>query len=220
MQTVSIPDIYGKQVEVSPKGLMLTHRVWEKFNLEKSLGAKLQLESALVALTDGSEGLIWAYAMPKGMDGEGTRQIYLIRQVADRLLVLNAAVIIGAREEQLRRTLLSAANSYEARDGPIDLERVSAAAVEAAPEIGKDVEKPQEFVFILNKRGGESASPEPAMAAAWCCLTTLARAFRSIGKPLSRSRLMEPGSPTVESVSRWKRCRFRWWKVGGNWGGN
>ena len=154
VQTVSIPDIYGKQVKVSPKGLILAHRDWEKIHLEKSLGAKLQLESALVTLTDGSEGLVWSYAMPKGMDAEVSRQIYLTRPVADRLLVLNVAVIKGSEEESVRKTLLAAANSYKAQNGPIDLERVSAAAEEAAQKTGKDVEKPQEFVFILNQRGG------------------------------------------------------------------
>lgn len=154
VQTVSIPDIYGKQVGVSPKGLMLAHRDWERSHLQKSLGAKIHLESALVTLTDGSEALTWSYAMPKGMDAEVARQIYLTRPVADRLLVLNAAVIQGAKEEAIRKTLLSAANSYQAQDGSIDLKRVSAAAEKTAPEIGKDVEKPQEFDFVLNKRGG------------------------------------------------------------------
>lgn len=154
VQTVSIPDIYSKQVEVSLKGLMLAHRDWEKSHLEKSLGAKLQLESGLVTLTDGSEGLVWSYAMPKGMDAEVARQIYLTRPVADRLLVLNAAVIQGAKEEVIRKTLLAAANSYQAQDGPVDLKRVSEVEEKTAPEIGKDGETPQEFVFVLNKRGG------------------------------------------------------------------
>lgn len=154
VQIVSIPDIYGKQVEVSPKGLMLAQRDWEKVHLEKSLGVKIQLGSALVALTDGREGLIWSYAMPKGMNAEVARQIYLSRPVADRLLVLNAAVIKGAGEEAIRKTLLATANSYKAQDGPIDLKRASAAAKETAPDIAKDGEKPEEFVFILNKRGG------------------------------------------------------------------
>ncbi len=35
VQIVSIPDVYGKQVEVSPKGLMLAHRDWEKVSSGK-----------------------------------------------------------------------------------------------------------------------------------------------------------------------------------------
>ena len=88
------------------------------------------------------------------MDAEVSRQIYLTRPVADRLLVLNAAAIQGVKEEAIRKTLLETANSYKAQDGPIDLERVSAAAEETAGEFGKDGVKPQDFVFILNKRGG------------------------------------------------------------------
>lgn len=154
VQVVSIPDIYGKKVEVSPKGLMLAHRDWEKLHLEKALGAKLQLECALVALSDGSDGLFWAYSMPKGMDAEVSRQIYLTRPVADRVLVLNAAVVKGAKEEAIRKTLLASANSYRGHDDPSHPKGVSISTEVAAPVIGKDAEKPQEFVFILNKRSG------------------------------------------------------------------
>ncbi len=153
VQSASVTEIYGEALKVSPKGLMLAHRDWETAHLEKSLGAKLQLECALVTLADGSDGLFWDYAMPKGMDAEVARQIYLTRSVGDRVLVLNAAVIKGAKPDVIRKTLLTAANSFNAQEGAVDLAKLKPSNDDRSSS-PVDSGKAKDFVFLLNKRAG------------------------------------------------------------------
>lgn len=154
VQTVSRDQIFGKPVLISPKDLLLAHRDWEKRNIEKMLNAKLTLENALVPMNGDTDALSWSFSMPKGMDAEVGRQLYLTRANGDRVIVLNAAVLKGTREDAIRKTLIAAASSFRKHDAPIDLADLRKAANDASPATADAMASGGTYEFPLNHRGG------------------------------------------------------------------
>ena len=145
--------IFGKPVEISAKGLLLAHRDWEDQNLEKALGAELTPASDIILLKDETEALCWSYRMPKGMDAEVVKQLYLTRVEDEHVIVLNGALLKGKKEDQLRKVLIAAANRFEAR-GAAGAD-AKAEKPEASPEPAPVPAVPAgRYRFDLNRFGG------------------------------------------------------------------
>lgn len=147
--------IFSKPVEISPKGLLLAHRDWEDRNLEKALGAELTPASDLILLADETEALFWSYRMPKGMDAEVVKQLYLTRVAGDHVVVLNGALLKGKKEDELRKTLVAAANRFHAGAAPEGAAEQEKPAGKTEPAAAPAESVPAgRYQFDLNRFGG------------------------------------------------------------------
>lgn len=155
MQALFVTDIFGKSVEISPKGLLLAHRDWEERHQEKKCKVAMTSDTGLVMLSDNTEALLWLCRMADGVDSDITPSLYLTRVSGERLIVLNAVMGNGGDEQASRKALLAAANSFCKHEGPIDMEKLKETAKNppaAAAAVTKDTGG--NYEFPLNKRGG------------------------------------------------------------------
>ncbi|MGL5018816.1 MAG: hypothetical protein ACRDBP_11825 [Luteolibacter sp.] len=152
IQTAKGGNILANPADVAPAELLKAHRDWEEKSLEKAVEAEIVPESEDVTLTDGTEALIWSYRMPKGMDAEVARQLYLTCAIRDEVVVLNAVVFNGKKVESIRQKLVAAANSLRVYDAPIDLQNLRE-SLKAPVPAGAREEHPRT----------PQAKPEPAL---------------------------------------------------------
>ncbi|MEK7950463.1 hypothetical protein [Luteolibacter soli] len=132
IQTTTAAEVLGKKAaNVAPKELLQAHRDWEEKYIEKLTKSDLTIESEFVSLRDGTNALSWSYAMPKGVDTQISRQIYLTRVASGHVIVLNAAVPKKMKPETVSKSLVAAANSFVAYKKPIDLKKIQESLREA-----------------------------------------------------------------------------------------
>ena len=106
------------------KAILSAHRKWESDYISETLGAKLNINSEWLKLSNGMTAIAWNYDMPHVADKQtAKRQLYLIVVKGDRVIGLNTVVEEDGQDKILQQFLIDTMNTFKPRDAPLNLER-------------------------------------------------------------------------------------------------
>lgn len=106
------------------QSVLVAHRDWEVAYIREALGASFDVTSESVDLGAVGKGLLWSYAMPRGVKTEVKRQLYLTVFAGDGVILFNGAVTAEADERRVRELLVAIASSLRVSPTPIDVEKL------------------------------------------------------------------------------------------------
>lgn len=109
------------KAEESPQSVLEAHRDWETKFIQDSLHRKLNVQSSALKLKDGSEALLWRFAMPKGIKSDAKQQLYLSVVNGGNVLLLNGVMTGKHKEEAVQRLLVNTVETLQKSAKPFDL---------------------------------------------------------------------------------------------------
>jgi hypothetical protein len=115
----------AKEKKLDDMAILAAHRDWESKFIEGLLSSKLKVESFNTKLSNGGEASLWQYDMPKGMNAEARRQLYLSVVSGDYVVLLNSVVTTAISEEAARKFLLDTMATLKFSPTPIDVKKLS-----------------------------------------------------------------------------------------------
>lgn len=127
VQTVAVSAFIKEAQKKKPddKTILMAHRDWESEFIQSSLlGKKLNVQTVPQKLGNGSEALLWKFAMPEmpeGVNGGAKEQIYLTVVSGDHVILLNGVVEGETTESAVQKFLLDTISTLKPNSKPINL---------------------------------------------------------------------------------------------------
>jgi hypothetical protein len=127
VQSVAVNEFMkdAERTKKDDKSILVAHRDWESQFIESSLlGKKLTVETVPQKLSNGSEGLLWKFAMPKMPEMTNTTakaQIYLTVVSGAHVILLNGVVEGETVESAVQNFLLETISTLKVSPKPINL---------------------------------------------------------------------------------------------------
>jgi len=115
----------AKEKKLDDKAILAAHRDWEAKYIEGLLHSKLTVQTFNTKLSDGSYALIWQFDMPKEMNAEAQKQLYLTLVAKDYVLLLNSEATSGTPDAEGRKFLLDTVATLKISSTPIDVKKLS-----------------------------------------------------------------------------------------------
>ena len=126
-----VKDIKDKRP--SDQEILAAHRDWESDYVGSALGKKLKVESSPQKLPNGTEALLWKFAMPDGFNCQAKTQMYLAIVSKDHVLLLNGVVDKTMEDADVQKYLLDTAATIKISAEPIDVKKLSEAIKKGNP---------------------------------------------------------------------------------------
>jgi len=123
VQSVAISEFLknAKKQKLSDQAILMAHRDWESQYIEQTLGKKLNVTSVPQPLSNGSQALLWKFAMPKN---KAQQQVYLTMVSSNHFIILNGTEETGkvpVPESIVQRLLADTLSTFKASSRPIDV---------------------------------------------------------------------------------------------------
>src|SRR4029077_2703946 len=115
----------AKEKKLDDKAILAAHRDWEAKLFEGLLHGKITVQTFNTKLSNGGDALIWQFDMPKEMNAEAQKQLYLTLVAKDYVLLLNSEATAATPEADGRKFLLDTAASLKISSTPIDVKKLS-----------------------------------------------------------------------------------------------
>ena len=127
IQLASIKDFApdAKQKKLDDRSILAAHRNWESNYIEGLLKSKLTVQTFNAKLSNGSAALMWQYDMPKVMNAEAKKQLYVTAVKNDYVLMLNSEATAAIPDADGRKFLMDTIATFKPSPTPIDVKQLS-----------------------------------------------------------------------------------------------
>jgi hypothetical protein len=127
IQLASIKDFApdAKQKKLDDRSILAAHRNWESNYIEGLLKSKLTVQTFNAKLSNGSAALMWQYDMPKVMNAEAKKQLYVTAVKNDYVLMLNSEATAAISDADGRKFLMDTIATFKPSPTPIDVKQLS-----------------------------------------------------------------------------------------------
>lgn len=115
----------AKEKKLDDKAILTAHRDWEAKYVEGLLHSKLTVQTFNTKLSNGSDALMWQFDMPKEMNAEAQKQLYLTLVAKDYVLLLNSEATTSTPDAAGRKFLLDTVATLKISSTPIDVKKLS-----------------------------------------------------------------------------------------------
>jgi hypothetical protein len=127
IQLASIKDFApdAEQKKLDDRSILAAHRNWESNYIEGLLKSKLTVQTFNAKLSNGSAALMWQYDMPKVMNAEAKKQLYVTAVKNDYVLMLNSEATAAISDADGRKFLMDTIATFKPSPTPIDVKQLS-----------------------------------------------------------------------------------------------
>jgi len=115
----------AKEKKLDDKAILMAHRDWEAKYVEGLLHSKLTVQTFNTKLSNGSDALMWQFDMPKELNAEAQKQLYLTLVAKDYVLLLNSEATTSTPDAAGRKFLLDTVATLKISSTPIDVKKLS-----------------------------------------------------------------------------------------------
>jgi len=115
----------AKEKKLDDKAILAAHRDWEAKYVEGLLHSKIAVQTFNTKLSNGNDALIWQFDMPKDMNAEAQKQVYLTLVAKDYVLLLNSEATSATPDADGRKFLLDTVATLRISPTPIDVKKLS-----------------------------------------------------------------------------------------------
>jgi hypothetical protein len=115
----------AKQKKLDDKAILAIHRDWEAKYVEELLHSKLTVQTFNTKLSNGADALMWQFDMPKELNAEAQKQLYLTQVAKDYVLLLNSEASAAIPDADGRKFLLDTMATLKISSTPIDVKKLS-----------------------------------------------------------------------------------------------
>jgi hypothetical protein len=115
----------AKEKKLDDKAILAAHRDWEAKYVEGLLHSKLTVQTFNTKLSNGGDAMMWQFDMPKELNAEAQKQLYLTLVTKDYVLLLNSESTAALPDADGRKFLLDTIASLKISATPIDVKKLS-----------------------------------------------------------------------------------------------
>jgi hypothetical protein len=115
----------AKEKKLDDKAILAAHRDWEAKYIEELIHSKITVRTFNTKLSNGGDAMIWQFDMPKEMNAEAQKQLYLTLVAKDYVLLLNSEATASTPDADGRKFLLDTVATLKISPTPIDVKKLS-----------------------------------------------------------------------------------------------
>ena len=115
----------AKEKKLDDKAILAAHRDWEAKYIEDLIHSKLTVRTFNTKLSNGGDAMMWQFDMPKEMNAEAQKQLYLTLVAKDYVLLLNSESTASIQDADGRKFLLDTIATLKISATPIDVKKLS-----------------------------------------------------------------------------------------------
>ena len=115
----------AKEKKLDDKAILAAHRDWEAKYVEGLLHSKLTVRTFNTKLSNGGDAMMWQFDMPKEMNAEAQKELYLTLVAKDYVLLLNSESTAATPDTDGRKFLLDTIATLKISPTPIDVKKLS-----------------------------------------------------------------------------------------------
>ena len=115
----------AKEKKLDDKAILAAHRDWEAKYIEDLIHSKLTVRTFNTKLSNGGDAMIWQFDMPKELNAEAQKQLYLTLVAKDYVLLLNSESTAALPDADGRKFLLDTIATLKISATPIDVKKLS-----------------------------------------------------------------------------------------------
>ena len=115
----------AKEKKLDDKAILAIHRDWEVKYVEGLLHSKVTVQTFNTKLSNGADALMWQFDMPKEMNAEAQKQLYLTLVAKDYVLLLNSESTAALPDADGRKFLLDTIATLKISATLIEVKKLS-----------------------------------------------------------------------------------------------
>jgi len=115
----------AKEKKLDDKAILAAHRDWEARYIEGLLHSKVTVQTFNTKLSNGGDAMMWQFDMPKEVNAEAQKQLYLTLVAKDYVLLLNSESSAANPDADGRKFLLDTIATLKISSTPIDVKKLS-----------------------------------------------------------------------------------------------
>jgi hypothetical protein len=115
----------AKEKKLDDKAILAAHRDWEAKYVEGLIHSKLTVRTFNTKLSNGGDAMMWQFDMPKEMNAEAQKELYLTLVAKDYVLLLNSEATAAFPDADGRKFLLDTIATLKISSTPIDVKKLS-----------------------------------------------------------------------------------------------
>lgn len=115
----------AKEKKLDDKAILAAHRDWEAKYVEGLLHSKITVRTFNTKLSNGGDAMMWQFDMPKEMNAEAQKELYLTLVAKNYVLLLNSESTAAIPDADGRKFLLDTIATLKISSTPIDVKKLS-----------------------------------------------------------------------------------------------